>query len=225
MGTTHSSIELSIIKDKIESSLFLFATELLGFKDITWKTHGKTITALEADTSRKLIVLPRGSLKSSIACVAYPIWLLLKNPNERICIDSEVYENSSKFLREIRVLLEKPILKALYGSFRGPVWTDSELQINQRTIPKPQASITAMGVTTSRVGQHYSTVICDDLNSDKNSFTIEQREKVINHYKMMTSILDPGGKLILIGTRYHELDVIGHVIKNELTDAQRGITE
>jgi hypothetical protein len=101
-------VHLELLKDQFKSSLFLTAKYLCGFNEITLNTHGHMIQNLESDTKRKLIVMPRGTFKSSIGVVAYAIWLLIRNPNERIMIDSEKYANSKNFIRQIKLILESP---------------------------------------------------------------------------------------------------------------------
>lgn len=199
-----------------KKSLFLLCRRMLGFKDINTRTHGDIISALESDTKRKLICVPRGSLKSSIACVGFPIWLLINNPNLRILIDSELYTNSATFLRQIKVNLESPLFEAIFGKFQSFPWNESEITIKQRTIFRKEASITVGGIGTTKVGQHYDVIIGDDYNSPKNSNTPENALKVVEHYKYNLSILDPKGTYVVIGTRYSEADLIGHIIKNEL---------
>lgn len=206
------------------SSLLGCAKGLLGYEEVNKKTHGSTIKALEAKEKRALICMPRGTFKSSLASVAYPIWLLLRNPNERILIDSELYTNSKNYLREIKGHLLKSELTSLFGEFKDDsCWNESEILIKQRTKVHKEASITAAGIGTEKTGQHYTTVICDDLNSPNNSGTEEGIEKVLNHFRMMTSILEPTGKLILIGTRYHERDCIGMVLHDIVNEESDGI--
>jgi hypothetical protein len=190
---------------------------LLGYKDVTAKTHGPIIKTLEADTTRKLIVVPRGSFKSSIGVVGYSIWRLLKNPNERILVDSEIFANSKNFLREIRGHLESAPLFHLFGNFvTKDNWSQSSITIAQRTKNYKESSITCGGVGTVKVGQHYSVIIQDDMNSNKNSDTPEGIDKVIRHYKYTQSILDPGGTMVVIGTRYNSRDIPGFILKDEL---------
>jgi hypothetical protein len=148
--------------------------------------------------------------------VAYPIWLLLRNPNLRILIDSELYMNSSKFLREIKSHLETPLMASLFGEFRGSTWNEDEILIRQRGVVKKEASITVGGIGTTKVGQHYDVIIGDDYNSPKNSNTPENAAKVVDHYKYNTSILEPEGTYVIIGTRYSSGDCIGHILTNEL---------
>lgn len=203
-------------KELYQESLFLTARHLLGFRDVNRNTHLEMIQALEAPTKRKLIVMPRGSLKSSLASVAYPIWLLNRDPNLRILIDSELYKNSSRFLREIAMHMETQRLISLFGTYRGSIWNEGEIIIKQRSTVLKEASITASGIGAQKTSQHYDVVIMDDMNSRKNSQTPELRQKVLDHYKMNTSILEPGGILVVVGTRYSADDVIGFCLKNEI---------
>lgn len=197
-------------------SLFVFASVFLGYKDVSPYTHKHIITALESDVTRKLICVPRGSLKSSLGCVAYPIWCLLRNPNERILIDSELYTNSTTFLREIRAHLESPLMTTVFGDFKTRVWNESEIIVKQRTHPYKEASISVGGVGTTKVGQHFSRICGDDYNSPSNSNTPEKAQKVIDHYKYNLSILEPEGTYVIIGTRYSENDLIGYILREQL---------
>lgn len=199
-----------------KNDLFKFARDCLDYPDINETTHQEMIDVLQSDSKRKLIVMPRGSLKSTLATVAYPIWLLINNPNLRILIDSEVYTNSATYLREIKGQLMKSKLNIYFGEFYNDTnWNESEITIKQRQLLKKEASITAGGVGTVKVGQHYDIIIGDDYNSDK-ALTPESLEKVIRHYQMNNSILEQLGTYVIIGTRYAERDLIGFVLKNEI---------
>lgn len=197
-------------------SLYLTAKILLGYKDLTWRTHGPVIAALEAETIRKLIVMPRGSFKSSLVSVAYPVWCLLKDPNLRILIDSEIYKNSKNFLREIRGHFENEQLVRLFGKFKSTTWNEGEIIISQRNRILKEASITCSGIGAEKTGQHYDMIVMDDLNSPSNSNTPEACIKVVDHFKYTQAILDPGGTLVLVGTRYSANDAIQFVLDNEI---------
>lgn len=211
----------NILAYQYRSSLFLTCKDLLGYKDITEYTHRRITDALEAPTTRKLIVMPRGTFKSSIGVVGYSIWLLLNNPDLRILIDSEVYTNSKNFLREIKAHLESSRLTDLFGVFRTERnWTEGEITIAQRKKTLKEASITCGGIGTVKVGQHYDVILGDDYNSQNNSDSPEGCEKVLIHYRLNQAILDPGGIYSITGTRYSDNDCIGHILKNEAVDAE-----
>lgn len=204
------------LAESYKRSLYSTAKHLLGYKDINTRTHGGIIRALEASTRRKLICVPRGCFKSSIASVSYPIWLLIRNPNLRILIDSELYSNSCKFLIEIKAHMKSAKMMNLFGEFEGPIWTQSEIVLRQRMKIKKEASITCSGIGAGKTSAHYDIIIADDMNSPQNSLTVEARQKVIDHYRLYTSLLEPNGTIVIIGTRYAQDDLIGWIIKNEI---------
>ena len=109
-----------------------------------------------------------------------------------------------------------PNMVELFGDFKGPQWSEGELTIAQRTMAIKEASVTCGGVQTVKVGQHFSTIIHDDLNSANNSETPEARKKVLQHYRLNLAVLNPGGISVVIGTRYSDADVIGTILKEEL---------
>lgn len=208
----------SALAELYRSDLYSTAKDLLGFKDVNWSTHGEIIECLESEGTRKLICVPRGCLKSSIACVAYVIWRLINNPNLRILIDSELYTNSTTFLREIKQHLASEKFQSIFGDWRSRVWNESEIIISSRTKNLKEASVTVGGIGTTKVGQHFDLIVGDDYNSPSNTNTPENASKVVNHYKYNLSILEPTGTYVLIGTRYSQNDLIGHVLEHEEHD-------
>jgi hypothetical protein len=150
--------------------------------------------------------------------VAYPMWRLIKNPDLRILIDSEIYKNSTKFLREIKAHMEHPFFEACFGKHKTDWnWNEGEITVATRKVIKKEPSITCSGVGAIKVGMHYDLILMDDMNSQKNSDTPEKRLKVIEHYQYATSLLEPEGQLNVIGTRYAADDLIGHILTNEVS--------
>lgn len=215
--TSAQEAKFEVIYD-FKNSLYLTSRNLLGYKDVNKRTHGEIINALESENKRKLICVPRGCLKSSLACVAYPIYLLINDPNLRILVDSELYTNSATFLREIKSHVQSKDFVSLFGNWKTKVWNESEIVISRRTKKLKEASITVGGVGTTKVGQHYDVIIGDDYNSPSNTNSSENAKKVIQHYRYNLSILEPGGVYAVVGTRYSASDLIGHILDNEETD-------
>lgn len=140
------------------SDFYLFCKHCLGYKDVNPRTHAEMIQVLESNATRKIIVVPRGTFKSSLGSVAYPIWKLLKNPNETVLLDSELYTNSKNFLREIKGHLESERLTRVFGQQAGAKWDEGEIILQTRTKNIREASITVGGIGTTKVGQHYTTI-------------------------------------------------------------------
>lgn len=211
-----------LIKEMALNDFLIYAKYVLGFQDIKWSTHGETIQALESDSTRKIIVLPRGTFKSSLCDVAYPMWRLERDPDLTILLDSELYTNSANFIREIKQHYASERYIGIFGEREGGKWGESEIIVKNRTRYmrglRKEASITAGGVGTTKVGQHYDLIIGDDYNSPSNSDTIEKCEKVIQHVRYNMNILNPMGEYIFVGTRYAERDVIGWLLKDILNE-------
>lgn len=212
-----AAVLIAYLKQEFEASLYKTCKYLLGYDAMTMRTHGDMIRMLETPELKKLITMPRGTFKSSIGVVGYSIWRLMRNPDVRIMIDSEKYENSKNFIREIKGKVTEPFFQMLYGDWsKTDNWAEGSITIAPRKVIKKESSITASGVEAGKTGQHFDLVIHDDLNTHENSQNPEQRKKIIQHYQMNTSILDPGGELVIIGTRYAMDDVIGFVLENEI---------
>lgn len=208
-----------------KKSLFHTCKYLLGMSDITWNTHGEMVLALEeleyrkTGTTNALVIMPRGSLKSSIGSVGFPIWRLLRDPNKRILIDSATYDLSTQLVSAIAQYFESPGLTALFGTFKTKDdWSSKSITIAQRTKILKESSVVASGVGSPKTGAHFDCIIHDDLNNEKNSATPELMEKVVKHYQMNYAILDPDGDSCVIATRYAALDVPGHILTTEIGD-------
>lgn len=199
-----------------QNSLYHVCKSICNYPDVNPRTHGPIIRAIESESKRKLICVPRGTLKSSICAVATPIWMLINNPNLRILIDTEVYTNSTTYLREIKGILQSESFMNVFGDWRSNNWNEGEITISSRTKNLKESSITCGAIGTIKVGQHYDVIIGDDYSSPRNSESPDQRRKVIDHYQYNLSILEPTGVYVIVGTRYAEDDIIGWIIKSQL---------
>lgn len=218
------SPSLQDLKIIYQNDLYAFAKHGLEYKDLTIRTHDPIAKLLSSESKKKLIVVPRGCFKSTLASIAYPIWLLINDFNHRILLDSELYSNSSKFLREIKGHLTSKHMTEIFGEFYSDSnWNESEITIKQRTKIYKESSITCSGIGAQKTSQHYSVIIADDMNSPDNSMTQELRDKVINHFRLYVSLLEPGGTMVVIGTRYAEGDLIGHILDSEKINPQQGL--
>ncbi len=210
--------ELETYQRRCLNDFFFFARAFLSYKDLEWSVHGQFIKVFESTAPRKLVVMPRGTFKSTLGSVAYPIWRLLRNPDLTILLDSELYSNSKNFIREIKGHLQSEKMSEVFGPQVGPKWDEGEIILKSRHANRKEASITAGGLGTTRVGQHYDLIIGDDYNSPQNSETPEKCQKVIDHVRYNLNILNPGGEYLFIGTRYAERDVIGFFLKDILAE-------
>lgn len=173
------------------------------------------------------IEMPRGTFKSSVVTIGFTLQCILNDPDWRILIDSETYSKSKNFLAEIKNHLEsnkkfREVYFTIYGAYpdsdrKNPSvrWKDNEIDLSCRTRGTKEASFTVSGVDKSINGMHFDLIVGDDLHSETNVTNSEQIEKVIQHYKLMLALLDPGRFLIIIGTRWHYFDMYQHLFDKE----------
>ena len=173
---------------------------------------------INEEAKRKLILLPRGHMKSNIITVGGSIQQILRNPDIRILIANAIWDNSRGFVRQIAQYLDNGTeLKAFFGDFkpttRGTTWSKDSITIQQRRRPQASGTVVSTGVDRVQTSQHYDLIIMDDVVSEENIGTKEQREKIKRFYKNCLSLLDPNGEMWVIGTTWHEDDLYNDLIK------------
>lgn len=200
------------IAKKGRDDLYYLAKNILGYDRMRDKPHKELSDFLKNSKRRtKLILMPRGSFKSSVVTVGYTIQSLIQDPNKTILISSETQGNAIKFVGEIKGHFEQnEKFKKLYGDWanRGNIWKSNEFVIRPRKKVRKESSVSAGSLEKgTQVGMHYDTVILDDCVSINNISSDAQIQKTIDHYKLLLSILNPDGEIIVIGTRWGFLEL------------------
>lgn len=173
----------------------------------------------------------RGAGKTTVCTITKTIHLLLKNPNLRILLASKTGPNAQAFLKEIKGHFESnKLLAEIFGLYYDPrrvnKWDNTEIEVLPRSTTTKEASITCVGVDGTIVSKHYDVIIADDLVDEDNSRTEYMRDKTQTwYYKTLEPTLEPPdanvvhrGEYHRLGTRYHDADLYGHLMKNELAD-------
>lgn len=138
---------------------------------------------------------------------------MLANPDIRILIVNATESNATKMLRYIRGQLSRgSLLSQYYSGFETDVWSQEELLIRQRKIQQVAPTFLAAGLQKTLTSQHFDLIIADDLVEPDNVRTPEQREKVYEFYLSLFDLLEPQGKIVVIGTRYHQDDLYSKIL-------------
>ncbi len=171
---------------------------------------------------RTMILMPRGHLKSATVTIGWSVQQVCKDPNMRILIGSETNAKAKDFLRQIRDIFERnERLHYLYGDHvrKTSRWTDDEITSALRTSTSiKEPTVFTTGTDQTRTGSHCDIAILDDPVSHTNINTKEAREKTLRWYReIANNILDPGGSLVVIGTRWHFADIYQYIL-DELSD-------
>lgn len=165
------------------------------------------------------IELPRGHLKSHIITKGWAIQQILRNPNIRILVVNAVEENAVKFMRSMERYLGKgSLLEKVYGPFESAVWNQNEFIVRARTEILDAPTVMGAGLQKTLTSQHYDIIIADDLVEPDNSRTKEQRDKVYEFYLSLHDLLEPTGRMVVIGTRYHQDDLYSKILEDHKTN-------
>lgn len=212
-----------------KKDLFYLAKNILGYKDVAEYHRGISATIDSYKNEWQLHLHPRGHFKSTLITVAETIQNILINPNETILITNAVLGNSISFLKEIkshfiynerfRELFPEHAIdkKAEYGTsetFTTPARTEQWIR---------EATVEVAGIDKSVVSRHYGIIVFDDVVNNLNVSTKEQREKIINAYKEYLSLLNPGGLIRVVGTRWHYYDLYGYLFDEIKQDRRAGV--
>ena len=173
-----------------------------------------------------LILMPRGTFKSSVITIAFALQNTLHDPNIRMLIDSETFSKSKAFLAEIKGHLEgneafREVFKTIHGiepnggKKKDLLWTDSQLNLACRNRPRKEPTFSCAGIDVTKNGMHYDLIIFDDLHSENNVTNKEQIDKVKDHWRLSYSLLDPGKPMIVIGTRWHFDDLYQMILDEQ----------
>jgi predicted phage terminase large subunit-like protein len=201
--------------------LWFFCREIAGLTLLEPEPHLALCRFLEQPSpyGRKLILMPRGSFKSSIVSVGYVLWRIARCASERILIDSDIRANAKKFAGLVRWHIESNArFRQLFGDLtRQPGWTEDYFTVRREHESKEPTVMTS-GMDQVVVSLHFDRIICDDLVNNTNITTKEQIEKTVEHYRLLSPLLElteinPESEMILVGTRWDDADLYGHILR------------
>ena len=221
--------QIKELQEKCKTDLRFLAKYVCGLTYWEDSLHNELVQVIQGPEKKKLILMPRGHLKSSIVTVAWVIQQLLINPNIRILITNSVWDRAREFLGQISALLTHgSLLPQIFGSFEGPTarFTQNEITIAQKTNTSARGpSIRTAGSDSALAGSHCDILVHDDLVEESNINTSDQIQKIIRYYQNSLDLLDPGGIVIVIGTRWAMPDLYGHIMNKEMTSFNGHLTD
>lgn len=222
-------IEQNEIRDKILhreglNKLFVFNKYVLGMEggknSVKLAPVHKELCNFVQDgrDRKKLILMPRGHLKSTLITIGYVVQQIVKNPNIRVLIQSATWEMAVDFLTEIkRHLRENQDLIRLYGDLTmdAEEWSADRITLKRTDKNIKGPTVKAAGIETNLVGSHPDLIVIDDPHNRDNSQTAEQINSVVNRFRDCIDLLEPGGQLIVVGTRWNIADLYGWIQDKE----------
>lgn len=171
--------------------------------------------AITEDENFKMgvVIAFRGSGKSTIFTLSYPIWAVLGKPQKKyVVLVAQTQAQAKLYLTNIKRELESnTLLRADLGPFEEK---QEEWSAGSLVIPKYGARITAVSTEQSirgiRHGSHRpDLIICDDLEDLASAKTLEGRQKM---WQWLMGDVIPSGdlktKVVCVGNMLHEASLL-----------------
>lgn len=193
------------------NDFYAFCVHVMGFKDLYEPLHRWLCNEIvDPKSNRKLILVPRGHFKTTIASVCYPVWLLCRNPCERIILASSISDKAEECLEEIVTRIDSDEFQAIFGKIIPPSNTWQRARSDMVRIPR-RGSVTGptllcIGTDSAEVGRHCSRFIIDDMVGKDEVNSPAAREKAWAWLGRQLAVLDPGSEMTVIGTPWHSDD-------------------
>ena len=193
-------------------NFYEFNRDILGWPDIYEPLHRKVCNFITDNINKKhiLLLLPRGTFKSSIVTVGYSLWKIAQNPSDRILIANATRPMAVQFLSQIKNYLQRSKeFKDLFGDLATTAdsWREDRIYVaREKAYAAKEPTVWAQGVESNVVGSHFDIAILDDVVARENIGSKEQIEKIKTFYKDALDLIDPIGdhkRVIVIGTTWH----------------------
>ena len=215
-------------------AFYHFCHDILGYTDMYYDFH-MPICEFVVDPARfKMLQACRGSFKSSIATYGYILWKMALEytdtgvVNTRYLIACENMTLALKFLRNVKQVCEKNrLFIELFGN-HVPVkndtqrWTDYQLTSKFKTDwRKAEPTVSPIAIDADRTGFHVDEVVCDDLETERNSASRDQIDNCWTFYRLLHSIREPKtGTMLIVSTRWHYDDIYQRILDRNATSKE-----
>lgn len=180
------------------------------------------IGAFLSDGPRRRVIKGWRGVSKTWVTIAYCLWRLMREPNERILLVSQSRDHSRKSLLLMRQWINMvPFLNKLQPRKNSKQRDSTDMFDVGPARWDRSASVSAMGVTGMLTGGRASIIVADDVETLENSMTKLQREKIAERVTEFEAILLPGGDIVYLGTPHHvdeslydELPELGYTIRS-----------
>lgn len=179
-------------------------------------THHRVIASRLLDIERGrahrlIITMPPRHGKSELASVRFPAWYLGRNPDRRIILASYADTLAQTFSRQVRNLIKEDVFQAIFPGVR--LASDSAA-VNDWALDGRRGGMRAAGVGSGITGRGADLLIIDDPIKDAQAADSETIREATWEWYTRTAYtrLSPGGAVVVIGTRWHEDDLIGRLL-------------
>lgn len=163
-------------------------------------------------TDRRVIisVCPREG-KSTMVAVVGTLFALSRNPDERVILTSYADSLAQEHSRAARDLVSE------HSDLLGITLAPDKTSAGRWRVDGRAGGLLAAGILSGITGFGADLLLVDDpVKNAQEADSAAQRRKVLHEFRstLMTR-LHPGASVVIIGTRWHEADLIGSLLADE----------
>ena len=199
------------LRRKIRRSLESFCRFGLSDQGYELAAHHRAIIShldilTSADNDRLILLLPPGSAKSTFASVYYPAWWLARFPRSSIIAVSHTAALAEHFGRQVRSLI------STHGA-RLNITLRRDSRAAGRFMTDAGGEYFATGIHGAVTGRRADLAIIDDpIASFEEAGNPAFRERLWDWFRSeLVTRLKPGGRILLVTTRWHRDDLAGRL--------------
>lgn len=178
-------------------------------------------------TGGLIIEIPPQHGKTTIVSRIFPSWLLGRRPDSRVILTAYVADLAQDNSRAVRQIVEGERFPAVFGERSRVVEPvalseDSASKASWELAAPHRGGVVAVGVGGGATGKPADLIVIDDpfKNREQAESPLE-RKKVLQWFT--SSILSrtrKGTAIVIIHTRWHREDLIGEMLKAQVTDVK-----
>lgn len=203
-----NDIEMTI--NGIKKMPYIIAQDV-GFKDVRLYPHNEWMREILTGKTDYTLLAHRGSYKSSVLSVCIALIMVIM-PDINIIFLRKADNDVAEMIRMVKKALEsealQSIAKILYRrriEFKES--TASALTTNLYMSASGASQLLGIGLKSSITGKHADLVITDDICNVLDRTSKAERDKTKLQYQELQNIRNRGGRIINLGTKWHEEDV------------------
>ena len=161
------------------------------------------------EINRLIVNMPPRHTKSEFASNYLPAWMIGKNPKLKIIPATHTAELAVRFGRKAKHVIDSPEYRELFNT---SLQEDSKAAGRWETAQGGEYF--AVGVGGAMTGRGAALLIIDDPHKEKDMLSKDSYDKVYDWYTSgPRQRLQPGGKIVLVMTRWSTKDLTGQLIK------------
>ena len=224
------------IRERCEESFACFALLMQGsdwFDPVherlcNWVQYHVEEAIAKSEDALILVVMSRGTLKTTFLTKLFPVWMCLKDSNLRTLIATNTHPNARRKLADVRGLFDgNKTFRSLWPHLLPDVncrWSDEAADI-MRTERFPEATFEITGRKSKKVGTHANIIIEDDTTAPEEvdygidivAPSIREVDRAIGFHKQATYLLVPKGVRIrmVVTTRWSDYDLVSYIKEHE----------